>query len=373
MRSNTFAQTINRSGAIWYNSPMVDKLFTLLEKQGYLKIESNIPFVTLYVQYEISSARVVQVLDCIDEIPITVEQYSVFCEKSKEHIRQRGYEAIDFLTLVVTPYISEARKFVLADDRCWIINSHTMAVIVYDNEPDDFFGLRGVIEEGPPSPDVIAADVIAASPDTEVYYQRHSSGGREFTPVNTALVVINVIVFLVMSFIGPTDDVEFMLGHGAMFVPAVLENGEYYRFFTCMFLHFGFMHLAGNMVVLLFLGDNVERAVGKIRFILIYILGGLFGSLGSFVYALKYNLGIVSAGASGAIFALIGALLWLVIRNKGRLEDMTTVRICVLIAYALYNGITSANVDMAAHLFGLFGGFLTAVLLYRKNNRSIVS
>ena len=65
------------------------------------------------------------------------------------------------------------------------------------------------------------------------------------------------------------------------------------------------------------------------------------------------------------------------IRNKGRLEDMTTLRMCVLIAYALYNGITSENVDMAAHLFGLIGGFLAAVVLYRKkgpqmNNRSII-
>ncbi|MBO4905013.1 MAG: rhomboid family intramembrane serine protease [Lachnospiraceae bacterium] len=186
------------------------------------------------------------------------------------------------------------------------------------------------------------------------------------------MVILNVLVFFVMSFAGSTEDIEFMLEHGAMYVPAVLENGEYYRFFTCMFIHFGFMHLAGNMVVLMFLGDNVERATGKIRFILIYILGGLMGSIGSFIYAMSYNPGIVSAGASGAIFALIGALLWLVIRNKGRLEDMTTLKMCVLIAYALYNGIASKNVDMAAHLFGLVGGFLAAIILYRKNDRSSI-
>ena len=94
----------------------------------------------------------------------------------------------------------------------------------------------------------------------------------------------------------------------------------------------------------------------------------MFGSIGSFAFAMFYNPGIVSAGASGAIFALIGALLWLVIRNKGQLEDMTTLKMCVLIAYALYNGITSKNVDMAAHLFGLLGGFLAAIALYRKGS-----
>ncbi len=354
---------------------MVEKIQKLLEAQGYLTIESNVPFVRLYVQYEISSAKVIQVLDCVDEIPITVEQYTVFCDKSKEHIKERGYESIDFLTIVVTPWIDEARKFILHDDHCWIVNSNNMSVILYDNEPDDFYGLRSVIEAESIADDgasEVYYDRIRERPSYTGYYDTSPSQERsfvqEFTPVNTLFVIINVVVFFIMTFLGSTEDVEFMLEHGAMFVPAILEDGQIYRFFTCMFLHFGFMHLAGNMTVLMFLGDNVERAVGKFKFILIYILGGMFGSIGSFVYALVYNPGIVSAGASGAIFAIIGALLWLVIRNKGKLEDMTTLRMCVLIAYALYNGITSENVDMAAHLFGLVGGFLAAVLLYRKKD-----
>ena len=355
---------------------MIEKIQALLEKHGYLKIESNVPFVKLFVHYEMSSAKVIQVLDCIDEIPLTTDQYTVFCEKSKEHIRERGYESIDFLTLIVTPWIGEARKFVLADDHCWIMNSNTMSLILYENEPDDFYGLRAILEPETGS-DKTVPD---ADDDQEIekgyagYYDskpRQSRPlAREFTPVNTVFVIINVLVFIVMSFFGSTEDVEFMLKHGAMFVPYIIEHGEYYRLFTCMFLHFGFMHLAGNMVVLMFLGDNVERAVGKVKFILIYILGGMFGSMGSFAYAFFHNPAIVSAGASGAIFAVIGALLWLVIRNKGRLEDMTMLRVCVLITYALYYGITSENVDMAAHLFGLLGGFLAAILLYRKNDRS---
>ena len=92
---------------------MIEKIQNLLEQQGYLKIESNVPFVKLFVQYEMSSAKVIQVLDCIDVIPLTTDQYTVFCEKSKEHIRERGYESIDFLTLIVTQWVGEARKFVI--------------------------------------------------------------------------------------------------------------------------------------------------------------------------------------------------------------------------------------------------------------------
>ena len=74
----------------------------------------------------------------------------------------------------------------------------------------------------------------------------------------------------------------------------------------------------------------------------------------------------MSAGASGAIFALIGALLWLVILNKGKLEDMTVLRVCIMIGYALYSGVRAENIDMAAHLFGLFGGFIVAMFICRK-------
>ena len=357
---------------------MVEKIQSLLEKQGYLKIESNVPFVKLFVQYEMSSAKVIQVLDCIDEIHLTTEQYTVFCEKSKEHIRERGYEAIDFLTLIVTPWVSEARKFVINDDHCWIVNSNTMGLVLYDNEPDDFFGLRQVLEAAYESPKEAVTESGPEADESryagyyEVNPRQEKSFSQEFTPVNTVLVIINVVVFFVMVFSG-SDKFDLFLENGGMFVPAIIGGGQYYRLFTCLFLHFNFMHLAGNMVVLMFLGDNVERAVGKVKYLLIYLIAGLIGSIGSFLYALVYNQGILSAGASGAIFGVIGALLWLVIRNKGKLEDMTILRMCVLIAYALYNGIRSENVDMAAHLFGLFGGFLAAIALYRKNDRSIVS
>ena len=357
---------------------MVEKIQSLLEKQGYLKIESNVPFVNLYVRYELSSAKVVQVLDLVEDITVTTEQYEVFCEKSKEHIREHGYEDIDFLTLIVTQFVSESRKYVLSDTHCWIINSETGSLLVYENQPEDFYGLREQIETQI-VPSVKGPDVIYETTPAGMYTgyyddnpRQARSSAREFTPVNTALVIINVLVFVYMSFFCSPERAETILYYGAMYAPGIIEHGQIYRLFTCMFLHNGFDHIAGNMVVLMFLGDNVERAVGKLKYILIYIFGGLIGGCGSFLYAL-YNPQIMSVGASGAIFAVIGALLWIVVRNKGRLEDMTTLRVCVLIAYMLYQGFVAERVDNAAHLFGLLGGFAAALVLYRKNDRSMLT
>lgn len=118
------------------------------------------------------------------------------------------------------------------------------------------------------------------------------------------------------------------------------------------------------MLALFFLGDNVERAVGHWKYLVIYLLSGLAGSGLSFAHAMLSGDYAVSAGASGAIFGVIGALFYIVARNRGRLEDMTTRRLGFLIFISLYHGITGSGVDNYAHVGGLIGGILSALVLY---------
>ena len=86
--------------------------------------------------------------------------------------------------------------------------------------------------------------------------------------VNIALAAVNVLVFLYLEAIGSTEDGVFMVKHGAVFAPFVILGGEYYRLFTAMFLHFGVSHLANNMLVLLVLGEKMERALGHIKYLI---------------------------------------------------------------------------------------------------------
>lgn len=88
---------------------------------------------------------------------------------------------------------------------------------------------------------------------------------RQITPVNTVLIAMNVIVFILLEIWGSTMNTEYMLHHGATYSVYVLEYHEYWRIFSAMFLHFGIRHLLNNMVILAFVGDNLERAVGKVR------------------------------------------------------------------------------------------------------------
>ena len=100
-------------------------------------------------------------------------------------------------------------------------------------------------------------------------------------PCTILLAAVNVIVFLVLSFLGMTEDGEFMLKHGAMYVPYLIQRGEYYRLFSSMFLHFGYDHLVNNMIVLVAMGWNLELDIGKVKFLIVYFVLSL-GSLEHF-------------------------------------------------------------------------------------------
>ena len=186
---------------------------------------------------------------------------------------------------------------------------------------------------------------------------------RSRSVVNLTIVIINVAVFLILSFMGDTEDANFMAEHGAVYTPYIVEDGKYYLLITSMFLHFGLDHLFNNMVVLIFMGDVLEKKLGKLRYILIYFGGGIAGNCLSVYMDLRKTEYPVSAGASGAIFAVIGAILWLIIKNKGKLDDISGRKFVLMIVLSIFQGYTSMGVDNAAHIGGLVIGFLLCIIL----------
>lgn len=183
------------------------------------------------------------------------------------------------------------------------------------------------------------------------------------------LILANILVFTAVEFTGGSEDTMHMLQCGAAYTPAIMQ-GEYYRIFTSMFLHFGSQHLGNNMLVLFVLGGRLERTVGKLKYLLIYLLGGMGGNLLCLFLELDSADFAVSAGASGAVFAVMGAMIYAVIRSRGHIEDLSARQVVIMAAFSLYFGFTSEGVDNAAHVGGLICGFLLAVLLYHPSQRA---
>ncbi len=179
-------------------------------------------------------------------------------------------------------------------------------------------------------------------------------------------MVINVLVFFLLSLRGDTESGYFMLQYGAMYEPLVTEGHEYYRLITSLFLHFGIQHLLNNMVMLGALGYQLENEIGRIKFLLIYFISGIGGNLCSLYWNVSHGEQVISAGASGAIFGLMGALLYIVAVNRGRLGRLSGRGMLIMVALSLYFGLTSSGVDNSAHVGGLICGILITVLLYRR-------
>ena len=186
-------------------------------------------------------------------------------------------------------------------------------------------------------------------------------------PVTLGLVFINIVLFLFVETHGGSADTGVMVRYGALYWPRIERDLEYWRLLTAAFLHFGVEHLGNNMLLLFLLGDNLERALGSVKFLVLYLVSAVAANLVSVFTAPEEELyHTVGAGASGAVFAVIGGLIWAIIRNKGQLEDLSVRQMLIFAALSVYYSAVSANVDNAAHLGGLAAGFLLSVLLYRR-------
>ena len=197
------------------------------------------------------------------------------------------------------------------------------------------------------------------------------------TPVNTIIIAACIIVFVVEGVITGSSGTEPITDFGALGWKQVLEDKEYYRVFTYMFIHGGISHIFNNMLVLLFVGSAVEKVMGSGRFLVNYVASGFVAALVSIYYNMwRYNhtiasdkVFVISVGASGAIFGTVGALLWLVLANKGRIEGISMQRMILFIIFSFYAGLTASGIDNAAHVGGLLFGFISAMILYDRNRQ----
>jgi rhomboid protease GluP len=192
--------------------------------------------------------------------------------------------------------------------------------------------------------------------------------GPRQAPVTTALLAINLLVFALMLVAGAglwhtSNGVQ--LAWGANFGPAT-QDGQWWRLFTAMFIHFGVVHMALNMWALWDVGRLVERLYGRWRFTLLYLASGVLGNLLSLV--VQGNMA-VSGGASGAIFSLYGALLVFLWRERRQVERgefrwlFGASVVFTLVTLGL--GLVVPGIDNAAHIGGLLSGALLSVLLAR--------
>lgn len=181
---------------------------------------------------------------------------------------------------------------------------------------------------------------------------------KDLPIVSIGLVSVNVLVFLICSLTG-----GLLYGLGTLDMRSVLIEGEYLRIVWALFLHGDMGHIFNNMLILFFMGAMIEKEVGHIWYTLFYFLSGVGGNLLSLFYKVLTNDMAGSIGASGAVFGLDGVLLAMVLFSGRHMENVTPIRVFLMIFYSLYSGFTGRNVDNAAHIGGLFTGFVMGTVM----------
>lgn len=175
-------------------------------------------------------------------------------------------------------------------------------------------------------------------------------------PVCTwALLGVTGLVFLVEALFGGLSSSYPALVMGAK-VNQLIDAGQLYRLVTPIFLHFGLAHVACNAYALYIWGPIVESLFGRAKFLLVYIGSGMVGVAASYCFSSAF-----SAGASGAIFGLLGAMLTFRKKRPVSFKRMIGPQLIVLIGINLVFGFLGQGVDNCAHLGGLAGGYLLAL------------
>lgn len=190
------------------------------------------------------------------------------------------------------------------------------------------------------------------------YYKRYFKQDFKLFYVTYFLIITVVIIFLLMTLAGGSTNFDVLILFGAKVNP-LIEAGQYWRLLTSVFLHIGFTHLLFNTYALFILGKFTEGMFGHVRFLILFIFSGLSGSTLSYLMSPH-----LSAGASGAIFGLLGAVVvygWNnhFIRNSGLMTNLL-----IILGINLVLGMIIPGLDNNAHLGGLIGG-ATLGLIYR--------
>lgn len=331
----------------------LERLETLFFDRGYNKIPSNLPEFNCYCHREMQGINVLNVIDYRQGLYISEDQYAHMKQKISEFFYNKGEREIHVMTLVLCTDTEKARKLCENDSLCWMIDAQTYRLIIHETQAEDFYGWKDLLEEYLL---LLAKERQRAA--MSVREAKKPKDLRTLSWANIILVAVNVIVFLICTFTG-----DLLYNGGAFSVVELLQNGQYYRLFTSMFLHWNVEHLFSNMIVLYYVGAIVERELGTLPYMALYLLSGLAGNIFSMGYEIFVNLYGSSAGASGAVFGVEGALLLLVMANRGRLESMTVGRVAFAVVFSLYCGFTSAGINNAAHVGGVLMGFTAAAVI----------
>ena len=339
----------------------IKQIANSLHKAGFLKANGGFEYVPAFLKVVDGNAYAILMVDC-DKMPnMDVLQYENFLRTARSTLYEYEFDNIHLLGVLCTNNPESVKELVAGFGEHWVVDMVQRRLLIYENQVLTYLDAKEAIEKALLFENEDMANEVER-------YQRH----RQLLKNNWCsymLVAINLIVFLVLSVFGDTENADFMAKYGALNTADINHGFWYYQIITSIFLHFGVAHLMNNMFSLLIYGNFVEKHMNKFQYLFIYLGAGIIGSIVSAVYYYSFHIiNTVCAGASGAIFGLLGAMLWLVIIHKGELDGLGWRQLLFLVFLSIYIGLADSSVGNAAHIGGFVGGILLSMIVLRNKN-----
>lgn len=290
-------------------------------------------------------------------------------KKIREPFLNMSYESVAVIYIVSASDMELVKEVFAGCKNYWVYDKNENRLVIFEDQPVDFFGFKRIVENHINRLDEgvvqfkTAAKKRKAKSAKAVWRQNRwtKSALMRHITITGIIIVINALVYIITAHRGNVYDAVYMLECGGSYAPNVILGNEYYRLFTCMFLHYGFAHIFNNMFSLFVIGYMLEPRMGKLRFAVVYILGGLAASAASLIYHWRTEAYAVSAGASGAVYAMIGAyIVVMLLHDRAHFDPL---RIIFVMLMPLISAFRDVDIDNAAHIGGLVAGIILTYLI----------
>ena len=326
----------------------------MLENKQFQRLTCNHEEINFYFKNENDNVHIITLVDTTKRYYYEANSLITLKDELERKFLLRGAKNVEVLFVIYARNLPFYKNLLDCGLNMWIVDIESQRLLIYENQPDDFIGLKVEIEES----------LKVKQPAKRIQYPFITIG----------LVIANIAVFMFMYIFSMNPNYYTELGANDW--TAVFLSHEVYRLFTCMFIHSGSDHLINNMLTLAIVGSETENKMGHIHFSILYLVSGLLSSLASALYhmyeASQTGVLVISIGASGAIFGIYGAyLLMTLLRNKKLGIPISVYRIALITLLLLSNCFAGENIDNVAHLAGLIIGIIIS-FIYCKCDKSIL-
>ena len=330
-----------------------------LSKNGFFPLTSSVSDISALVKFENNLLNILQIIDYKSDLYLDNAQYEEIKDSLRGAFKDKGVSEIHILTVILAEDMERAEALGAEDAFSWCIDKQTSNLIIGEDKQPDFYGMKSLLE-----------DFLVKWKENPEEFEEEPAKEQPKTPKRTILanyfnnapyVTLGLIIInLVLCFCCIMDPVLFY-GKGCTSLTYVRE-GEWYRLITAMFLHGGLDHYFSNMLLLYFMGEMLERRVGRAKYLFVYLASGVIGNLVSCLYEYYTGYYFASFGASGAVFGIMGMLLYMVIMRRETVRIPITSMI-IMIGYCIYSSFVGERINGAAHLGGMLSGMILMFVL----------